>query len=122
MRLVSAWGQIAIWNEAARISPPQEQAEFPDDEELICDRYRLAVKSCEPPLNGHLQVNWSVPFEDLFHEAIETPQHPFGAVVLEAERTLEVQEILKFIGEATLKTVFHLGTLNAQCRSCSMLM
>src|SRR5689334_19402429 len=116
--LVDARRHVPIGNEAVRISSPQEQAEFPDDEEVICDSYRPAVKSCEPPLNGDLKINWPAPFEGLCHEAIEMPEHPFGAVVLHPERALEFQEILEFLGEAASKPVRHLGTGNAQYLSC----
>src|SRR6266849_2335870 len=122
MGLIDARRQIPIRNEAVRISPPQEQTEVPDDEEVICDSHRPAVEGREPVLNGHLKVNWPAPFEGLCQEAIETPKHPFGAVVLIAERALECQEVLEFLGETTSKPVRHLGTRKAQCLSCSMSM
>src|SRR3990172_3422853 len=122
MRLVGARRLVTIRNEAVRISPPQEQTELPDDEEVIGDSHRPAVKGGEPTLDGCFKVKGPAPCEGLCHETIETPQHPFGTVVLNAERALELQEVLEFLGEAASEQVCHLGTGNAQRRSCPMSM
>jgi hypothetical protein len=73
MGLVDARRQVAIGNEAVRISSPQEQTELPEDDEVVGDSDGPAVKGCEPLLNGHLEVNWPAPFEGLCHEAIKSP-------------------------------------------------
>jgi len=73
MGLVDARRQVAIGNEAVRISSPQEQTELPEDEEVVGDSHWPALKGCKPPFNGHLEVNWPAPFEVLCHEAIEPP-------------------------------------------------
>src|SRR5258708_36910760 len=92
MRLVDAWRQVPIWNEAVWISSPQEQAELPDHEEAVGDSHRPAVKGGQPSLNGHLKVHRLAPFEGLPHEAVKNPQHPLGAVVFNATRALEFPE------------------------------